>query len=177
MCWNCLEWLKCKRHKRDGRGPWKAIEQDGDPVETHPLFCVETMGNQRPWSLGMARRPQLNPQVKKGVVFAQDLVNAFRKYSAKDPGDMSSIYMETGDLEPQNEWHKINPKVSVSCQSQLVSGRWLTVISLLSDKVFLQHLNINSKWIQSLPISDPPSLTLKGQCIFVKGFILSILTS
>lgn len=75
---------------------------------------------------------------------------------------------------PQNEWHKINPKVSVSCQLQLPSGRRLTVTAL-------QHLNINSKWTQALPVSDPPSLALKEQCLFVKGsgynFHLNKLTS
>lgn len=64
----------------------------------------------------MARRPQMNLQVKR-VWFlhsgsVQDLIDAFRKYS-KCPGQMSGIYKKTGDLEPQNEWHKANPRISV----------------------------------------------------------------
>lgn len=43
---------------------------------------------------------------------AQDLINAFKKYS-KCPGQMSDIYKKTDDLEPQNEWHKTNLRVSV----------------------------------------------------------------
>jgi hypothetical protein len=92
------------------------VELGGDWARTHPLFCVKAMGNCR--QKDVARRPQMNLQVKKWFLHngsAQDLINAFRKYSfRKCPGQarVSSIY-KTGDLGPQNEWHRINLRVSV----------------------------------------------------------------
>lgn len=52
---------------------------------------------------------------------AQDLINAFRKYS-KSPGLVSSIYKKTGDLQPQNEWCNLRPRVS--CLASY--GQWQT---------------------------------------------------
>lgn len=51
-----------------------------------------------------------------------------------------------------------------------------TVVIFLSDKVrlplfslSLSPLTVNSKRTELLPVSDPQSLALKRQCIFVKG--------